>query len=112
VIERDGLAKNVREVGDYLSDQLSGLAQKYPGVIKTVRGLGFMLGFELNSNIRAFNSSDKAPSIQFVNRLHEAGLLAIPAGSNVLRLLPPLNLRRAEADEGLAIIESVVKRLV
>jgi acetylornithine/N-succinyldiaminopimelate aminotransferase len=112
VIERDGLAKNVREVGDYLSDQLCDLAQKYPGVIKTVRGLGFMLGFELNSNIRAFSGSDKAASIQFVNRLHEAGLLAIPAGTNVLRLLPPLNLRRAEADEGLAIIGSVVKRLV
>jgi acetylornithine/N-succinyldiaminopimelate aminotransferase len=112
IIERDGLAKNVRQVGDYLRDQLSSLAQKYPGVIKAVRGLGFMLGFEVSSSIRAFTASDKAASIQFVNRLHEARLLAIPAGTNVLRLLPPLNLRRAEADEGLAIMESVINRLV
>ena len=39
------------------------------------------------------------------------GALAIPAGTHVIRLLPALNLRRAEADEGLAIIESVAAKL-
>lgn len=112
VIQRDQLAKNVRDVGDHLKDRLSQLMQKYPGVIKAVRGLGFMLGVELSPNIPAFKASEKAASIQFTNRLHEAGLLAIPAGTNVMRLLPPLNLRRAEADEGVQIIESVVARLV
>jgi acetylornithine/N-succinyldiaminopimelate aminotransferase len=112
VIERDDLSTNVRELGDYMKGRLVGLAQKYPTVVKNARGLGFMIGFELAPSIPAFSGSDKAASIQFTNRLHEAGLLAIPAGTNVLRLLPPLNLRRAEADEGLDIIESVVKRLV
>jgi acetylornithine/N-succinyldiaminopimelate aminotransferase len=112
VIERDDLAANVRELGDHMRDRLGALAQKYPAVIKGARGLGFMLGVELASNIPGFSGSDKAASIQFTNRLNEAGLMVIPAGTNVLRLLPPLNLSRAEADEGLAIIESVVKRLV
>jgi acetylornithine/N-succinyldiaminopimelate aminotransferase len=112
VIERKGLEANVRELGDRLRDGLAMLGKKYPGVIRSARGLGFMLGFELAADIPALTSSDKAASIQFTNRLHEAGLLAIPAGTDVLRLLPPLNLRRNEADEGLAIIESVVKRLV
>ena len=112
VIERDDLATNVRQVGDYMKDRLAALAQKYPGVIRSARGLGFMLGFELAPNISALGGSDKAPSIQFTNRLHEAGIMAIPAGANVMRLLPPLNLSRAEGDEGLAVIESVVKRLV
>ena len=71
-----------------------------------------MLGIELVEKIPALNGNDKPTSIQLTNRLHEAGLLAIPAGTNVLRLLPPLNLRRTEADEGVDIIESVVKRLV
>ena len=112
VIERDDLPANVRTLGDHLRDGLTLLAKKYPSVIKVARGLGFMLGVELAAEIPAFKSSDKPGSIQFTNRLHEAGVLTIPAGANVLRLLPPLNLTRAEADEGLVIIESVVKRLV
>ena len=112
VIERDGLEANVRKLGDHLRDGLAILAKKYPRVIQGARGLGFMLGFELAFDIAAFKSNDKPASIQFTNRLQEAGVLAIPAGTNVLRLLPPLNLARSEADEGLAIIESVVTRLV
>jgi acetylornithine/succinyldiaminopimelate/putrescine aminotransferase len=46
-----------------------------------------------------------------VNRLHQAGLLTIPSGAQVLRLLPALNLRRAEAEEALGIIEVIVRSL-
>ncbi|HKQ39347.1 MAG TPA: acetylornithine transaminase, partial [Verrucomicrobiae bacterium] len=112
VIERDDLAENVRDLGEHMKNGLAALAQKYSGVIKSARGLGFMLGLELVEKIPALSGSDKAASIQLTNRLHEAGLLGIPAGNNVIRLLPPLNLRQSEADEGLQIIESVVKRLV
>jgi acetylornithine/N-succinyldiaminopimelate aminotransferase len=111
VIQRDKLADNARSQGEFLTQGLLRLAEKYPRVLKSTRGLGLMLGFELASQIPAFAGTDKAPSIQFVNRLHEAGLLAIPAGNQVLRLLPPLNLRRHEAEEGLKIIESVAAGL-
>ena len=43
-----------------------------------------------------------------VKRLHEKGVLTIPAGSSVVRLLPALNLRRSEAEEGLRAIEQVI----
>jgi acetylornithine/succinyldiaminopimelate/putrescine aminotransferase len=43
--------------------------------------------------------------------LHAAGLLVIPAGAQILRFLPPLNVRQSEAEEGLKIVESVVARL-
>lgn len=111
VIERDDLAANVRQLGDHMKHRLQSLSQKNPGVIKGGRGLGFMLGFELGEKIPALSASDKPASIQLADRLREAGVLAIPAGINVLRLLPPLNLRRSEADEGLDIIESVLRRL-
>ena len=74
-------------------------------------GLGFMLGLELAEKIPAFAASDKAASIQFANKLHEAGVLTIPSGNQIVRLLPALNLTRAEAAEGIALIESVVKKL-
>jgi acetylornithine aminotransferase/acetylornithine/N-succinyldiaminopimelate aminotransferase len=111
VIERDHLAANARAVGDFLLAQLSSLAARYPSVLREARGLGLMLGLELRENIPAFAASDKSPSIQFVNALHQAGLLAIPAGSRVIRFLPPLNLSRAEAAEAAGLIESVAAHL-
>lgn len=111
VIQRDRLADNARLLGEYFQGELKRMAQKYPTVIKTVRGLGLMIGFELAQNIPAL-AGEKSHSIQFVNRLHEAGLMTIPAGNQVIRLLPPLNLSRQEAQEGVRIIESVVASLV
>src|SRR5256885_10179454 len=111
VIEREKLADNVRALGDYLKTELLRIIRDFPGVVKEVRGLGFILGVELAPAIAAFAGSDKAASIQVVNRLHEAGLLTIPAGNQVIRLLPPYNLRRHEAEEGINIIRAEVARL-
>ena len=112
VIEREKLADNARQVGDFLKTGLQQLAGKYPAVIKSVRGLGLMLAIELAPNIPNLpGDPSKPPSTRFVNLLHAAGLLAIPAGAKVIRFLPPLNLRRSEAEEGLKLIESVVVRL-
>ncbi len=111
VIERDHLADNARQTGEFLKTKLTALAAKYPRVISQVRGLGLMIGIELAGDIPAFSAADKAPAIQFINQLHEAGLLAIPAGARVVRLLPPLNLSREDAAEGLRIIESVAAKL-
>ena len=113
VIEREKLADNARVLGDWLKNEIARLAAKYPGVIKSARGLGFMLGIELveKEKIPAFAASDKTPSIQFVNRLHDAGVLTIPSGAQVVRLLPALNLTRLQAEEGMKIIESVAASL-
>jgi acetylornithine aminotransferase/acetylornithine/N-succinyldiaminopimelate aminotransferase len=107
VIQRDQLGENARAQGEFLKRSLEGLIEKYPHVLESVRGLGLMLGFQLAGKCAAFANSDKSSSLQFVHRLHNAGLLAIPAGTDVIRLLPPLNLRRHEAEEGLAIIDQV-----
>ena len=111
VIQRDKLAGNVRELGEFLKSELTRISGKFPQVIKQVRGLGLMIGIELAEKIPAFAASEKSQSIQFVNRLHEAGLLSIPSGTHVIRLLPALNLRRAEASEGIQIIESIVEKI-
>ena len=114
VIERDHLADNVRAVGGFLKSEIERLARTYPQVVSAARGMGFMLGIELHdkSRIPAFASSDKAASMQFAARLHEAGVLTIPSGTQITRLLPALNLSRREAEEGMAIIESVVRAIL
>jgi acetylornithine aminotransferase/acetylornithine/N-succinyldiaminopimelate aminotransferase len=111
VIEQDDLAGNARSVGEFLNQGLQQLAKQYPQVIQTVRGLGLMLGIELADGIPAFVHRDRVPSLQFVDRLHEAGVLTIPAGKQVVRLLPALNLKRAEAEEGLERLAQVAAQV-
>ncbi len=111
VIERDKLADNARHVGEFLNLELHRLMAKFPKLIVNVRGVGLMLGFELARDIPAFMGSDKAASLLFTHRLHEAGVILIPSGTQVLRLLPALNLTHADAAEGIRIIESVLAKL-
>lgn len=113
VIERDGLAEHVRSLGDWLKGQLDRLGQDYPGLVRGGRGLGFMLGLELKEreSIPAFRASDRAASLQLCDRLHEAGLLLIPSGAQIVRLLPAYNLTRNQAEEGIGILEGVLRRL-
>jgi acetylornithine/N-succinyldiaminopimelate aminotransferase len=112
VIQREKLADNARQVGEFLKQGLQALARKYPGIIQSVRGVGLMLGIELAPNIsKLAGDNSKTPAIRCANLLHAAGLLAIPAGAQVMRFLPPLNLRQGEAEEGLRILESVVAPL-
>jgi len=112
VIENEKLDENARKLGERIQSELERLAINYPTVVKSARGLGFMIGLELVEKIPAFAASDKSVAIQFVNRLHAAGVMTIPAGTQVIRLLPPLNLKPQEAAEGISKIEEIVKSLV
>jgi acetylornithine aminotransferase/acetylornithine/N-succinyldiaminopimelate aminotransferase len=112
VVEREQLAENARQLGAWLAAELGRLAANYPTVVKRVRGLGFMLGLELADHVPGFSGSDKPAALQMVNRLHAAGVLTIPAGTQIVRLLPPLNLTPQEAGEGVRLIEKVVQTLV
>jgi len=112
VIEKENLDEQAQKLGGWLKSEIERLAKTYPTVVKSARGMGFILGIELCEKIPAFAASDKTPALQFVNRLHAAGGLTVPAGNQIVRLLPPLNLKPAEAGEGIHIIEEVVKSLV
>ena len=111
VIEKENLAENANKLGAWLKAEIERLAKTYPTVVKSARGLGFILGLELAEKIPAFAASDKSAAIQFVNRLHAAGVMTVPAGTQIVRLLPPLNLKPQEAGEGISKIEEVVKSL-
>jgi acetylornithine/N-succinyldiaminopimelate aminotransferase len=111
VIERDQLADNAREIGGFMMAELQRLIRKFPSVLKEVRGLGLMIGLEFRADAPGLRSGDKTPALQVVHRLHEAGVLTVPAAEGVVRLLPALNLTRPEAMEGLHAIESVVATL-
>jgi acetylornithine/N-succinyldiaminopimelate aminotransferase len=111
VIARDQLAENARETGRFMIDELQRLIRKFPSVIKEVRGFGLMIGLEFRADAPGFGGQEKPPALQVVERLHAAGVLTIPAGAAVIRLLPALNIARPEAVEGLHAIEQVVAQL-
>ena len=111
VIERQDLMANARRIGDFLVDRLRRIQGKYPRVMSDVRGLGLMIGIEFEPKLPIFTNEEKSPAIQIVNRLHEKGVLTVPAATSVIRLLPPLNLSESEADEGLHAIKNVVDEL-
>ena len=99
VIERENLAGNARATGDFLLRELQKVQQRFPKVVKVVRGLGLMIGIEFQPQFKA---------VEIVKKLHQRNLLTVPAGNSVARLLPALNLSRGEAEEGLRIIEKLV----
>ena len=115
IIERDRLADHVRATGSWLHAEIELLAREFPGVVRSARGVGFMLGLELApaSEIAGFaaRAGERAASLQCVDRLHEAGVLTIPSGTQIVRLLPALNLTRSQAEEGMDRIRRVVRSL-
>jgi acetylornithine aminotransferase/acetylornithine/N-succinyldiaminopimelate aminotransferase len=113
IIERDHLDQNARNLGDWMKQQLIELSNRYPQVINTVRGLGLMIGVVFNEKdkIPALAASQKTVSVEVTSMLQNEGLLVIPSGTQVIRILPPLNLSKEDAIQGLAIIEKVVSRL-
>ena len=94
VFDEENVLENCRTQGAYIMDRLREMTAKY-GFVKTVRGRGLMIGVVLDH-----------PAGALSKLLMEKNLVTLTAGETVLRLLPPLVITRAEADEGLAILEA------
>jgi acetylornithine aminotransferase/acetylornithine/N-succinyldiaminopimelate aminotransferase len=111
IIERDHLADHATEMGEFIKTSLIKLQQRFPSCITDVRGLGLMLGIELAAEHPAWPGDGPTPSLHMVNQLHDAGMITIPAGPRVVRLLAPLNLKREEAEECLRILTDIFQQL-
>ena len=97
-IFKKGFLKNVREMSKYFRYELNKIKDDYPKLIKEVRGLGLLIGLQL------FEDQTK-----FIQKLMDNKLLTIRAGENVIRILPPLNVKKAELDLAIKVIRKVCK---
>jgi acetylornithine/N-succinyldiaminopimelate aminotransferase len=88
-----GFMERVSEAAGRFRQGLESLVASHPTVLESVRGEGLMIGIKA-----------KVPAGDVVKAGYAAHLLTVPAGDNVVRLLPPLNITDAEIDEGLARI--------
>ena len=100
IMEEDGLLENAASVGAHLMAALQRELGSLPGV-KDIRGQGLMIGIELAK-----------PCGVLVGRAAEAGLLISVTADSVIRLVPPLILSAAEADEIVALLAPLVKTLL
>ena len=87
VIYDDDLLTNSKEMGQYLKEELEKLQENHD-IIKEVRGCGLMVGIELTQ-----------PGAEYVDKLRETGFLINCTAGNVLRLVPPLIIKKEEIDE-------------
>jgi predicted acetylornithine/succinylornithine family transaminase len=110
VIEDEGLLENARTQGAYAKEAIQALASP---LIAEVRGLGLMLGIELVADFATrAGTGARPPSLWMVDRLHEAGMLTIPAGTHAIRWLPPLNVTRVEVAQAVDILATVLEKAV
>jgi acetylornithine/N-succinyldiaminopimelate aminotransferase len=96
VITREWLDDNIRVQGDRLKKALVAWEGQGAGKLAGVKGYGGLLGLVLK---------DITP-LEMTKQLREAGLLVVPAGTNVIRLLPPLNVKAEEVDRALEILKA------
>ena len=97
VIEEEHLVENAASVGSYLLAQLKTLAAETPSIVD-VRGEGLMIGIELSDSIKTLRT-------RLVKEQH---VFTGAASTNILRLLPPLSLTKAEADDFLSRLKQVL----
>jgi acetylornithine/N-succinyldiaminopimelate aminotransferase len=106
-IEQEDLLGNTMRLGEYAKNRLKSV----PGVVE-VRGIGLMLGIELGRNLEQSEEPGTAISQKVAATLMKNGLLSVPAGSSVIRWLPPLNVSRAEIDEAVSILAETLARMI
>tara|TARA_Y100001970_G_scaffold242364_1_gene306720 strand:+ start:1469 stop:2635 length:1167 start_codon:yes stop_codon:yes gene_type:complete len=99
-IFKKGFLKNVQKSSQHLISELKNIQQDYPGIIKEVRGIGLLIGLQLHYD-----------QTKFIKKLEFNKLLTMRAGENVVRILPPLNVKKQEINLAIKIIRKVCEEL-
>ena len=96
IISNKKFLNNVKSISKYFILNLNKIKYRYPNIIKEIRGRGLLIGIQLHV--------DQA---NFIKKLMDQKLLTIRAAENVVRILPPLNVKKNEIDQALRIIKKV-----
>ena len=100
IISNKNFLYKVKKKSNYFHAELNKIKDQYPNLIKEVRGRGFLIGLQL------FKDQSK-----FIDALMKNKLLTIKAADNVIRILPPLNVKKSEINVALKIIKKVCYNL-
>ena len=96
IISNKKFLKNIKNLSKYFLKNLNDIKEKYPNIIKQIRGKGLLIGIQLHKD-----------QTLFIKKLMENKLLTVKAAENVIRILPPLNVKKSEIDIALKVINKV-----
>ena len=96
IVSSKKFLNNVKKNAKYFHDQLHKIKDEFPKIIKEIRGRGFLIGLQLYKD-----------QTNFIKNLMKKKLLTIRAAENVVRILPPLNVKKNEIDQALKVIKKV-----
>ena len=100
IVSNKKFLNNVKNISKYFLLKLNQIKNMYPNVIKEIRGKGLLIGIQLYTD-----------QTKFIKKLMENKLLTIKAAENVVRVLPPLNVKKNEIDQALKIIRKVCSEI-
>ena len=100
IVSTKKFLNNVKKTSKYFFSKLNKLKEKYPSIIKEIRGRGLLIGIQLQTD-----------QTKFIKKLMDNKLLTIRAAENVVRILPPLNVKIKEIDLALKIIDKVCSEI-
>ena len=100
IVSSKKFLNNIKRLSKYFFSNLNLLKKNYPKVIKDIRGKGYLIGIQLHKD-----------QTKFIQKLMDKKLLTIRAAENVIRILPPLNVKKNELDAALKIINKVCAEL-
>ena len=100
IIANKKFLENIKSLSKYFLIKLNKIQERYPNVIKQIRGKGFLIGIQLYKD-----------QTEFIKKLMDNQLLTIRAAENVVRILPPLNVKKSEIDLAIKIIEKVCSQM-
>ncbi|MCH2110337.1 MAG: acetylornithine transaminase, partial [Polyangiaceae bacterium] len=103
ILENEALIESVAQNSVSWHAELQNLVEKYPQLVRGMRGAGYMVGLVLRA---------EGLNLQVTQAAKEKGLLIVPAGHNVVRLLPALIATPEQLSESVAILDSVLASLV
>ena len=100
IVSKKSFLNNIKKLSKYFLEKLNSIKSKHPDIIKEIRGRGLLIGIQLHNN----------PTL-FIKKLMDYRLLTIRAAENVIRILPPLNVKKKEIDIAVKIISKVCNDL-
>ncbi len=100
IVSSKKFLNNVKKLSKYFFINLNLLKKKYPKIIKEIRGKGLLIGIQLYTD-----------QSNFIKKLMDNRLLTIRAAENVVRILPPLNVKKTEINQALKIIDYVCSKM-
>ena len=100
IISNKKFLNNIRKNSNYFFSKLNKIKEIYPNIIKEIRGKGLLIGIQVQKN-----------QVNFIEKLTDNKLLTVKAAENVVRILPPLNVKKNEIDQAIKIIKKVCSEM-